>query len=249
LAEGGWIAVSDQIASEHHTGLGGTLMLQTPTGARRFKVAATTTNLAWPPGVVFMGTGDYARFWASAAPSALAVRLTPGASAPEVRAAIQRALGPSSGLEASLARVRASRIDELASEGLGQLGEISTMLLLAAIAAMAAALGSSIWQRRPSLAGLRLLGVKPRRLRRILLLEATLMLGAGALTGAVAGVYGQLVLDGYLKRVTGFPLSHLAAGPRPLEIFVLVLALALALVAVPGWLASRVAPSLALEDS
>jgi putative ABC transport system permease protein len=249
LAEGGWIAVSDQIASEHHTGLGGTLMLQTPTGARRFKVAATTTNLAWPPGVVFMGTGDYARYWASAAPSALAVRLTPGASAPEVRAAIQRALGPSSGLEASLARVRASRIDELASEGLGQLGEISTMLLLAAIAAMAAALGSSIWQRRPSLAGLRLLGVKPRRLRRILLLEATLMLGAGALTGAVAGVYGQLVLDGYLKRVTGFPLSHLAAGPRPLEIFVLVLALALALVAVPGWLASRVAPSLALEDS
>jgi putative ABC transport system permease protein len=249
LAETGWIAVSEQIAVEHHTGLGGTLALQTPAGSRRFQIAATTTNLAWPPGVIFISTSDYARYWSSTAPSTLAIRLSPGANASEVRAGVQRALGPASGLEASLSSLRASRIDSLASEGLGQLGEISTLLLLAAVAAMAAALASSIWQRRASLAGLRLLGVKPRRLRRILLLEATLMLGAGALTGALAGIYGQLVLDGYLKRVTGFPLSHLATGVRPLEIFVLVLALALAIVAAPGWLASRVPPSLALEDS
>lgn len=249
LAQGGWIAVSEQIAAEHHTGVGRTLLLQTPAGVHRFQIAATTTNLAWPPGVIFMGTGDYARYWSSSAPSALAVRLSPGADPRAVRAAIQRALGPASGLEASLSSVRAARIDKLASEGLGQLGEISTLLLLAAIAAMAAALGSSIWQRRPSLAGLRLLGVKPGRLRRILLAEATLMLAAGCLTGALAGIYGQLVLDGYLKRVTGFPLSHLATGTRPLEIFVLVLMLVLVLVAAPGWIASRVSPSLALEDS
>jgi putative ABC transport system permease protein len=249
LAEGGWVAVSQQIAAEHHTGLGGTLTLQTPTGTRPFKIAATTTNLAWPPGVIFIGTGSWRRYWGTTAPSALGVTLLPGAGAPAARAAIERALGPDSGLEVSLASVRASRIDSLASEGLGQLSEISTLLLLAAVAAMSAALASSIWQRRPMLAGLRLLGVKPARLRRILLLEATLMLGAGCLTGAAAGVYGQLVLDGYLKRVTGFPLAHLATGARPLEIFVFVLALAIAIVATPGWLASRVSPALALEDS
>jgi putative ABC transport system permease protein len=249
LAAGGWIAVSEQIAAEHHTGVGRTLAVATPTGTHRFRIAATTTNLAWPPGVIFMGDRDYRRYWQTAAPSALAVSLSSGADGPATRAAIQRALGPASGLEVSLASVRSSRIDKLAGEGLGQLGEISTLLLIAAVAAMAAALGSAIWQRRPSLAGLRLLGVKPARLRRILLLEATLMLGAGCLTGAVAGVYGQLVLDGYLKRVTGFPLSHLATGTRPLEIFALVLTLALALVAAPGWIASRVSPALALEDS
>jgi hypothetical protein len=64
----------------------------------------------------------------------------------------------------------------------------------------------------------------------------------------VAGVYGQLVLDGYLKRVTGFPLARVTAGARPVEIFALVLALALAIVAAPGWRASRVSPALALED-
>jgi putative ABC transport system permease protein len=248
LAQGGWVAVSEQIAAEHHTRVGGTLSLQTPTGEHRFRVAATTTNLAWPPGVIFIGTADYSRYWGSTAPTALGVNLQPGVDPVAARRQIGRALGPGSGLEVSLASVRAARIDTLASEGLGQLGEISTLLLLAAIAAMAAALASSIWQRRPTLAGLRLLGVKPSRLRRILLLEATLMLGAGCLTGAAAGVYGQLVLDGYLKRVTGFPLAHLATGARPVEIFVLVLALALTIVAAPGWFASRVSPALALED-
>jgi putative ABC transport system permease protein len=249
LAQGGWIAVSEQIAAERHTGVGGSLVLQTPTGERRFRVAATTTNLAWPPGVIFMGSGDYSRYWQTAAPTALGVELQPGVSASSVRLAIQHALGRGSGLEVSLASARAARIDKLAGEGLGQLGEIATLLLLAAIAAMAAALASSIWQRRPTLAGLRLLGVKPSRLRRILLLEAMMMLGAGCVTGAIAGVYGQLVLDGYLKHVTGFPLARIATGGRPFEIFAFVLALALALVAAPGWFASRVPPGLALEDS
>ena len=248
LGEGGWIALSAQIAEEHHVGLGGTLALPTPTGERRYRVAATTTNLAWPPGVIFIGSRDYARAWGTAEPTALAVRLSPGVPPAAARARIGRVLGRSSGLEVSLAAERASRIDTLAGEGLGQLSEISTLLLLAAIAAMAAALASSVWQRRASLAGLRLLGVKPSRLRRILLIEAGLMLGAGSITGALTGVYGQLVLDGYLKRVTGFPVEHLAVSTRPLEIVLLVLVVALAIMSIPGWFASRVSPSLALED-
>ncbi len=248
LGEGGWIVVSQQIVREHHLTLGGTLALPTPTGTRRFRIAASTTNLAWPPGVIFMATADYSRSWNTAAPTALGIDLRPGADPLVARGAIQRALGPTSGLQVSLASARERRINDLTSEGLGQLGEISTLLLLGAIAAMAAALGSSIWQRRSWLAGLRLSGAKPRRLRRILLTEAVLMLGAGCVTGAVAGIYGQIVIDAYLKQVTGFPLARSLTGLRPLEILALVVGLALALVAVPGWFASRVAPSLALEE-
>jgi putative ABC transport system permease protein len=248
LGEGGWIAVSQQIAGEHHVGLGGTLALPTPTGTHRFRIAATTTNLAWSPGVIFMSTADYGRAWRTSAPTAFGVNLRPGADPAVARSAIQRALGSASGLQVSLPIARERDIDALTSEGLGQLGEISTLLLLAAVSAMAAALGSSIWQRRRWLAGLRLSGAKPRRLRRILLTEAALMLGAGCLTGAVAGIYGQVVIDAYLKHVTGFPLARSLTGFRPLEIFALVMALALAIVAVPGWFASRVSPALALEE-
>ncbi|HEY7892774.1 MAG TPA: FtsX-like permease family protein [Solirubrobacteraceae bacterium] len=248
LARGGWIAVSDQIAAERHVGLGGTLTLPTPSGTRAFRVAAITTNLAWPPGVIFMSTADYTSAWGNSDPTALAVRLRGGANARAARAAIERALGPSSGLEVSLAADRAAKIDALASEGLGQLQVISSMLLIAAIIAMVAALGSSIWQRRSGLAGLRLLGAKPWSLQGILLLEASMMLAAGCVTGALAGVYGQVVIDGFLREVTGFPLADPATSAMPLEILGLVLGAALAIGAVPTWLAAHVRPVVALTE-
>lgn len=248
LTQGGWIALSQQIAAEHHAYVGGTLALPTPAGERSYRVAALTTNLAWSPGVVFMSTSDFTRAWGTTAPSALAVRTATGASIESVRARIEVALGPGSGLDVASAATREARIDALTGEGLGQLGVISALLLVAAIMALAAALTSSIHQRRGALAGLRLAGAPPARLRRILLVEGGLMLGAGCLTGALAGAYGQFVIDAYLRHVTGFPVTGAAAGARPIEILALVLAAALAAVAIPGWMASRVAPALALAE-
>lgn len=248
LRAGGWIVVSKQIAEERHTGVGGTLTLPTPTGPARLRIAATTTDLAWPPGVIFFSPSDYTRLWGAPGPSALGVTLAPGVSPTLARARIARALGGAgAGVEVATAAQRQASIDALTSEGLGQLREIALLLLVGAVGAMAAGLASSLWQRRVWLSGLRLSGARPARLRRIMALESALMLGAGCLTGAIAGLYGQVVIDGYLKQVTGFPLASALTGARPLELLALVLALALALIAIPGWLISRVPPGLALE--
>jgi putative ABC transport system permease protein len=248
LAAGGQIVVSRQIASEHHVGIGDTMTLPTPTGNVRFRIAATTTNLAWSPGAIFLSAADYMRHWATSTPTALGVELTPGVSAARVRASIVRALGPASGLEVSTATARKAEISALAGSGLSRLGEIATLLSIAAILALATALTSAIWQRRAALAELRLTGATPARLRRILLLESTLLLGAGCLTGAIMGIYGQVMIDDYLRDVTGFPLAILTAGLRPLELLTLVIAIVLTLAAVPGLLAARVSPTLALEE-
>ncbi len=144
--------------------------------------------------------------------------------------------------------MRAGQLDTIADAGLSRIGEISTLLTIAAILALATALASAIWQRRVTLAELRLTGVTPARLRRLLLLESALLLGAGCLTGALVGLYGQVVIDGYLREQTGFPIVTLTAGLRPLELLALVIAIVLALVAVPGFLAARVSPTLALEE-
>ncbi len=248
LGETGWIVLSKQIADEHHVGIGESLSLPTPMGDIPFRLAATTTNLAWSPGAIFIGSSDYRRYWSSTAPTALGVKLTPGADLERIRAEIAHLLGPTSGLEVSSSHTREQRIDHLTSEGLSRLGEISTLLIAAAMLAMASALGSSIWQRRASLAGLRLAGVRPSRLRRILLTEATLMLSAGCVTGAVAGIYGQIIIDSYLKHVTGFPVANLAGSLRPLEIIALVIVVVMAFVAIPGWWASRTSPTLALDE-
>jgi putative ABC transport system permease protein len=248
LATGAWVAVSRQIAAEHHVTVGGALTLATPTGPRSYRVAALTTNLAWSPGVIFISSEGFTRAWGTSAASALAVTITRGSSVQAVRREIAGSLASDSGLEAQSAATREQRIDKLTGEGLSQLGLISSLLVLAAILALAAALASSIHQRRGALAGLRLAGAPPERLRRVLLLEAMLMLATGCVTGALAGVYGQFVIDAYLRHVTGFPVAGAGAGWRPLEIFVLVLGAALALGALPGWHASNVSPALALAE-
>ncbi len=252
LAAGGQVAISRQIAAEHHVGVGGSLTLPTPSGNVRFAVAAITTTLVWSPGVIFMSAVDYRRYWQTTAPTALGVQLAPGAIAARVRVAIMRALGGAagsqSGLEVATATVRAGQLDMIADAGLSRIGEISTLLTIAAILALATALASAIWQRRVALAELRLTGATPARLRRLLLLESMLLLGAGCLTGALVGLYGQVVIDRYLRNVTGFPIVTLTAGLRPLELLALVIAIVLALVAVPGFLAARTSPTLALEE-
>jgi putative ABC transport system permease protein len=248
LREGGWVAVSKQIAQEQHVGIGATLKLPTPTGTASFRLAALTTNFGWPGGAILMNTADYSRYWGTHAPSAFAIDLTPNTSIPHARQAIAASLGTDSGLEAITAATWQARFDTLAGEGLGQLGDISTLLVLTAILAMAAALGSSIWQRRVSLAELRLEGAPRRRLRLILLVESMLMLSAGCLAGAIAGVYGQFVIDSYLKQITGFPVARIATATRPIEMLTLVVAAVLVLMSLPGWFAARVSPALGLSE-
>jgi putative ABC transport system permease protein len=79
-------------------------------------------------------------------------------------------------------------------------------------------------------------------------MEAALTLSAGCATGVVAGIYGQVVIDRYLKHVTGFPVASLGASWRPLEILAIVVAAVVALVAIPAWFAARVPLALALQD-
>jgi putative ABC transport system permease protein len=247
LGAGGWIVVPQEIAEEVHLTVGRAMTLATPSGPARLRIAATTTNLGWPTGAVVIGTADYSRYWQTSAPTALAVSLRGGASVSAALAAVRRVLGPDSALEAVDASTRAERIEAIAAEATGQLSAIATLLTLAAIFAMGAALTSAIWQRRRSLAGLRLEGAPPARLRQILLIEALVTLGAGGLTGILTGVLGQAAINRYLVHATGFPVAGVDASVRPLELLALVVAAALLVVAMPAWLASRVSPTFALE--
>jgi len=244
----GWMTVSQQIAAAAGAQVGRALSIPTPSGKHAFRVAATTTNFGWTPGAILMDSADFSRLWHSGTPTALGVDVAAGSDVDRVAGAIRRSLGPGSGLEVLTGRERTKSIDDSANEGLAQLGDIATLLLLAAILAMLAALGSSIWQRRVSLAALRLEGARPSRLRRLVFLEVAVMLAAGSLTGALAGVYGEFVIDDFLRHVSGFPVAAGTIGRRPLEIFLLVVLSVLLVAVFPGWAASRVPPSLALEE-
>ena len=106
--------------------------------------------------------------------------------------------------------------------------------------AIAGALGSLIWQRRMYVARLRSLGSKRPVLRHWLLWEGAILLGVGCSTGALFGVYGQLLMSHALASVTGFPMSFNVEALVALWTFALVSAGAAVVVSLAGYLMARV---------
>jgi putative ABC transport system permease protein len=247
LREGGWIVLTQAIAEEHHLRIGQSFTLPSaqPT---TFRLAGLSTNLGWPPGAMIMNAEDYARAWGSSDPSALQIELAPGASATGVTQQIRRALGPRSGLQVQTATQREQLHYAQAAQGLSRLTQIRTLVLIAAVLAMAAAMGAMIWQRRGRLAGMKVDGFGRGVLWRALLWESGLLLGAGCSIGAALGLYGQLLLSRALSAVSGFPVIGSVGVPAAVINFALITAVAVTIVGVPGYLAARVRPSVSLQE-
>ena len=243
----GWAVVSLALAEEHHLHIGQSFTLPAPRPST-FRVAAISTNIGWAPGAIILNASDYARAWESEDPSAYNILLTPGVSPAQARREIERALGPGSGLAVQSAEQHADKQRALTRQGLQRLTQIATLILLAAILAMAAAMGAMIWQRRPRLAKLKLEGFSPNELWSTLVLESLILVGAGCASGALVGLLGQQLLDRALAHVVNYPVVHSVAILPALGILALVTATAVAIVAAPGWSAARVPAALALQD-
>ena len=247
LREHGWVVLSRAIASEHHLQIGQAFTIPTAQPVT-LRVAALSTNLGWPPGALVMNADDYARAWGSGDPSAYQVELAPGAALAGVSREVQQAIGPSSGLRVQTSAERERMHYSQAAQGLSRLTQIRTLVLIAAVLAMAAAMGAMIWQRRARLADMKVDGFSRIVLWRALLWESVILLGAGCSLGALLGLYGQLVLTRALSLVNGFPVIETAPLPAALGSFALITAVAVAIVAVPGYAAARVRPSVGLQE-
>lgn len=248
LRAGGWLTLSEQLAAALATRPGGSVTLPTPRGPARYRVAATTTNFGWSSGAIVLSAADYRRDWGSTDLTALELDLRAGAAPGAAVAAVRRELGPGSGLEVMTAAQRISEANASARQGLERLGQIAALLIVGAALAMAAAISASIWQRRPVLAALRLQGLRPAQLWRALLAEDGAILLAGCLGGAIAGIYGQLLIDRYLQHTTGFAAPFtLVAGPA-LEALALLIALVFAGLALPAYIATRAPAQLGLRE-
>ncbi len=249
LRTGGWVVLSRALAEEHHLHIGEAFTLPSP-DPRRFRVAALSTNLSWEPGAIVMNATDYARAWGSGDATAYAVTLAHGVTPGQGAREIERALGPPSrsGLAVETAAQHAARQSALSRQALARLTQIAALIPLAAVLAMAAAMGALVWQRRPRLAKLKLEGLARAELWRTILLESLLLVGVGCLTGAIFGLYGQQLADRALADAINFPVVHSVTALAGLESLALVSATALAILALPGYIAACVPAAMALQD-
>jgi putative ABC transport system permease protein len=241
LRSGNWAVLSKAVAAEHHLHVGQSFLLPAP-HPTSFRVAALSTNLGWPPGALILGSRSYINAWGNADPSAYNITLAPGASATDVRDEIQRALGPNTGLVAETAQQREAQQRTASRRGLERLSQIAALVLIAGTLAIAVAMSAMIVQRRAQLARMKLEGFPRRGLWCSLILESSLLLGAGCSLGALGGIYGQLLLSHALLTVTGFPVIFSIGALTAVVSFALVTAAAAAIIAVPGYRAASVRP-------
>jgi putative ABC transport system permease protein len=235
LREGGWAAISNGFASEHHLHLGSVFTLPTPAGSAPFRVAAITTDIGWPPGAITLNTTDYQRWWRTTDPTAFAITLKPGVALAAGRRAVKDALGPESGLQVLTTPERIASIEREARQGLKGLSNIAVLLLVTAALALAAALWTAIYQRRDRLAASRAEGFDRRQLWRELLIECTVIMGIGCADGAALGLYGHALADRYLRLGTGFPAPFSLGVTQALLALTVVMGIALTIIALPGY--------------
>ncbi len=247
IREGGWAVVAEVLAKQHGLRIGEVFTLPSPRPTQ-FRVAAISTNIGWPTGAVIVNAEDFARAWGSAEPSAYQLLLSPGASPTAARDGALRVLGRHSGFAVETESQRVARHRAASRQGLQRLTQIAFLVLAAAVLAMSAAMGGMIWQRRARLARLKVDGMTENELWRAMLLESAVLLGAGCLTGAAFGLYGQVLLSRALSAVTGFPVVYGVAGTVAITSVVIVTAVAVLVVALPGFLAARVRPAVGLQD-
>jgi putative ABC transport system permease protein len=248
IRQGGWAAVSAGFASERGLHVGDSFSLPTPAGNEHLGVAAITTNTGWPSGALTIAAADYQKYWQTTDPAAIEVNLKPGVSPAAGRRAVLLALGSRPGLSVQTRAQREAQFTASASQALRTLGEISTLLLVAAALAVAFALSAAIWQRRGRLASLKIQGYKSSQLWRSLLFESAIVLGVGCTDGAVLGIYGHALAGRWLKLTTGFPAPFALGEVKLLLTVALVAGIALSVIALPGLSAARVSPEASFQE-
>ncbi|HTC60149.1 MAG TPA: FtsX-like permease family protein [Solirubrobacteraceae bacterium] len=248
MQQNGWAAVSSGFAAEHDLHVNSQFTLPTPSGSARFKVAAITTNIGWPPGTITLNTSDYGRYWQTTNATTLAVDLRPGTTPAEGAGAIRRALGSMSALRVQTSAERIAEVKIIGRQGLSVLGDMANLLLLISALALAAALSATIYQRRGRLASLKAQGFDRLQLWRGVLIESAVVLGIGCLDGAILGLYGHALADYYLRVSTSFPAPFSVGVIQIMLTLLIVGGVSLAVVAIPGYSAAGVAPELSFQE-
>jgi putative ABC transport system permease protein len=203
LREGGWVAVSQTIATEQHVHIDQRLKLPTPAGSATLRVAAIIANYGWLPGAIVMNGSDHARLWSNTTASELAVTLTPGVSLESGRLAVKRDLPPGSSLSVDTARERRAEVSAVLGSTLSRLNDTTIVVLVAAIASVITLMLAAIWQRRDRLDSLMSIGMSTTQFARLVSYETGAVLLTGCVIGLAAGIVGQGLIDGWLHQTTG----------------------------------------------
>lgn len=243
VRSGGWATISRALADQLDVKIGDRFALPSPLAAV-YRVAAITNNLGWPGGAVVINADEYARAWGTDAISAYPITLAPGVSADRGADAVADALRENGALRVETAADRIRRQQASGHDGLARLSQITSLTLVAAVLAMAAAIAGLLWQHRRTIARQKLDGHKTPRMWGALVVEAGTLVVTGCVAGATFALLGQVLCTRGVAAVTGFPVEHVVRLDIVAWSAASVVLSSLVVIALPGYLVARVRPAL-----
>jgi len=233
----GEIAVSAAFARRFGVHAGDELELDTPKGARRFRIAGETRGLAGPAGIIMMDLATFDAHWPRLGARALLL-WTRGDPAP-VLEEIRRATYARQPLFFTDNATLIERTTAFANRFDALLFGVAALALFLGGVAIANLLLGNVAARRRELALLRAAGAEPGQLARLVLCDAALLaLGSIALGTALGQLLAVPALQIFAEDF-GLPVDRHADGFRLAVFLGFVLSAALASALYPALLARR----------
>ncbi len=245
----GAILVSDSYAYRHGVGRGDTVTLPTAQGERTFPVAATYRSYDADLDSLLMSRNTYDVFWKDPAVGSLGIRLAPEANADAV---IEDLRAASAGRQALL--IRSDReLRELSMEIFDRTFIITDVLywlaLAVALIGIAAAMLALQLERARELAIFRALGMTPRQLGGMVILQTGFIGLMGGLAAIPLGaVMSWVLIEVINRRAFGWEMDVIVEPRALLAAVVLAVGAALLAAIYPARRAAGANPALAMRE-
>lgn len=243
------VLISEPLAYRRRLAIGDSLSLLTDQGPRPFGVLGVFSDFGPNPGAVVIERASFDRFWQVSGTTALALYLEPGVDADAVVAAAREVAGP---LEERLEIRSTAELKRLSLAVFDRTFEITGVLrLLAALVAFLGVLSALMaleLERAREFALLRALGLTPRGLAGMVMLESGLLgLAAGLLSVPVGTLMATVMITIINRRSFGWTLDLNLSLPVLLSAITLALTAALTAGLYPAWSMARARTASALR--
>ncbi len=236
------VVVSEPFSLKYGVARGDSIELPTKQGLRRFPVEGVYYDYSSDRGIIVMDLSTYARLYDDSSATSLSVFLRPGSDAGQVRREIAARLPDS-----RLAVFANADLKREALRVFDQTFQVTYALELIAI--LVAALGVTntlaalLVERQGEIALLRFLGASRRQIRRIALVESSLVGLLGIALGTLLGLLLSLVLVFVINRQSfGWTIQFELPGLFLASALAFVFAATIAAGFYPAWIAAKTDP-------
>jgi putative ABC transport system permease protein len=202
-ADADTVLVSEAFAIKAGKHAGDALRLDTPGGAKTFRIAAVYYDYTTDRGVVVMDDAMFARYYGESRPNSLAIYLDPGVSPESVRESLIQALGDEHHVFIHTNGTLRREVLRIFDSTFAITYALEGIAIAVAIMGVAGTLFTLILEQRRDLTVLRMVGADRRQVRRMVLVEAGVIGLVSQLLGLVAGI-GLAVILVFVVNVQSF---------------------------------------------